>query len=80
MSTEKSGEVVQLEKSHGIAPSADAHYHGVAEGTGKTLDVGAGAKAKEVHNVSTHSIFRSLACRHTRAYARPLRVRANSRA
>lgn len=51
MSNEKSGEVVD-ETSHGITPTSDAHYPVVAEGTGKTLDVAAGAKAKEVHNVS----------------------------
>lgn len=51
MSTEKTGQIVD-ETSHGISTSADAHYPVVAEGTGKTLDVAAGAKAKEVHNVS----------------------------
>lgn len=56
MSTEKSGEVVD-ETNHGISPSADAHYPVVAEGTGKTLDASAGAKAKEVHNVSAHLLL-----------------------
>lgn len=51
MSTEKTGEVVE-ETNHGISTSADAHYPVVAEGVGKTLDEAAGAKAKEVHNVS----------------------------
>lgn len=50
MSNEKSGGVVD-ETSHGITPSSDVHYPIVAEGTGKTLDAAAGAKAKEVHNV-----------------------------
>lgn len=51
MSTEKTGEVV-AETNHGISTSADVHYPVVAEGVGKTLDEAAGAKAKEVHNVS----------------------------
>lgn len=51
MSNEKGGDVVD-ETSHGIS-SAGTHYPIVAEGTGKTLDAATGAKAKEVHNVST---------------------------
>ncbi|CAN8102867.1 unnamed protein product [Discula destructiva] len=49
MSHEKSGEIID-ETKHGITPSADIHYPVVAEGTGKTLDADAGAKAKVVHN------------------------------
>lgn len=50
MSEEKQGSLVD-EATHGI--TSDAHYPVVAEGTGKTLDTTAGAKAKEVHNVSS---------------------------
>lgn len=51
MSTEKGPDLVN-ETSHGISTSPEIHYPAVAEGTGKTLDAAAGAKAKEVHNVS----------------------------
>lgn len=47
MPSEKTDTNVE-ETQHGISPAT--HYPIVAEGTGKTLD--AGAKAKEVHNVS----------------------------
>lgn len=47
-----SDEKTRDEVSHGIA-AADVHYPVVAEGTGKTLDEAHGAKAKEVHNVSS---------------------------
>lgn len=56
MSTEKSGEIVE-DTNHGITHSADTHYPIVAEGTGKTLDASAGAKAKEVHNVSAEFLL-----------------------
>lgn len=66
MSNEKTGEIIG-ETSHGITPSADIHYPVVAEGTGKTLDVAAGAKAKTVHNVggrlftpACHRVFWSM--------------------
>lgn len=54
MSAEKEG----TEVHHGISANDhldhhDIQYPVVAEGTGKTLDEAHGAKAKEVHNVST---------------------------
>lgn len=54
MSSEKHGDFVD-ETNHGISSSEDVHYPVVAEGTGKTLDEKAGAKAKEVHNVSARA-------------------------
>lgn len=51
MSNEKHDDFVN-ETNHDIVPHEDTHYPVVAEGTGKTLDEKAGAKAKEVHNVS----------------------------
>lgn len=56
MSGEKTNEVLD-ETHHGISVDHDhdPHYPVVAEGTGKTLDTAAGAKAREVHNVSCHA-------------------------
>lgn len=54
MSSEKHVDLVD-ETNHGITAPEDIHYPVVAEGTGKTLDEKAGAKAKEVHNVSAES-------------------------
>lgn len=47
---EKSQSIVD-EANHGIS-THESHFPVVAEGTGKTLDTAAGAKAKQVHNVS----------------------------
>lgn len=70
MSNEKSSEVVD-ETSHGITPSSDVHYPVVAAGTGKTLDVAAGAKAKEVHNVSILCVPFCFTYQRARVYSWP---------
>lgn len=54
MTTEKEGtEVYHDISTNDNRPSHDIQYPVVAEGTGKTLDEAHGAKAKEVHNVSS---------------------------
>lgn len=53
MSTEKEGTEVHHDISNDNRASHDIQYPVVAEGTGKTLDEAHGAKAKEVHNVSS---------------------------
>lgn len=63
MSTEKAGTEVHHDISNDNRPSHEIQYPVVAEGTGKTLDEAHGAKAKEVHNVSSAVLLASICIR-----------------